>query len=77
MSSSTGNVKVEGGFNGGGFASHESTGEPGNGGGGATDVRIAQDSLYARIIVAGGGGFQKLADMVVVKSVAQDRGTLH
>ena len=29
MSSSTGNVKVEGGFNGGGFASHESTGEPG------------------------------------------------
>lgn len=56
MSSSTGNVKVEGGFNGGGFASHESTGEPGNGGGGATDVRIAQDSLYARIIVAGGGG---------------------
>lgn len=56
MSSSTGNVKVEGGFNGGGFAFHESTGEPGNGGGGATDVRIAQDSLYARIIVAGGGG---------------------
>ena len=56
MSSSTGNVKVEGGFNGGGFAYHESTGEPGNGGGGATDVRIAQDSLYARIIVAGGGG---------------------
>lgn len=56
MSSSTGSVKVEGGFNGGGFASHESTGEPGNGGGGATDVRIAQDSLYARIIVAGGGG---------------------
>lgn len=56
MSSSTGNVKVEGGFNGGGFASHESTGEPGNGGGGATDVRIAQDSLYARIIVADGGG---------------------
>lgn len=56
MSSSTGNVKVEGGFNGGGFAYHESTGEPGNGGGGATDVRIAQDSLYARVIVAGGGG---------------------
>lgn len=56
MSSSTGNVKVEGGFNGGGFASHESTAEPGNGGGGATDVRIAQDSLYARVIVAGGGG---------------------
>lgn len=81
MSSSTGNVKVEGGFNGGGFASHESTGEPGNGGGGATDVRIAQDSLYARVIVAGGGVVQvkitKLADMVVVKPVAQDLGTLH
>lgn len=56
MSSSTSNVKVEGGFNGGGFASHDSIGEPGNGGGGATDVRIAQDSLYARVIVAGGGG---------------------
>lgn len=56
MSSSTGDVKVEGGFNGGGFASHESTGEPGNGGGGATDVRIGKDSLYARVIVAGGGG---------------------
>lgn len=56
MSSSTGNVKVEGGLNGGGFASHESTGEPGNGGGGATDVRIGKDSLHARIIVAGGGG---------------------
>lgn len=56
MFSSTGNVTVEGGFNGGGFAYHESTGEPGNGGGGATDVRIGKDSLYARIIVAGGGG---------------------
>lgn len=56
MSSSTGNVKVEGGFNGGGFAFHESTNEPGNGGGGATDVRIAQDSLYSRVIVAAGGG---------------------
>lgn len=56
MSSSTGNVKVEGGFNGGGFASHESTGEPGNGGGGGSDIRIGTDSLYARVIVAGGGG---------------------
>ena len=56
MSTSSSNVKVEGGFNGGGFASHEGTGEPGNGGGGASDIRIAQDSLYARVIVAGGGG---------------------
>lgn len=68
MSSSTGNVKVEGGFNGGGFASHESTGEPGNGGGGATDVRIAQDSLYARVIVAGGGGWYGGASRYSVSS---------
>ena len=39
------------GFNGGG------TGIPsGRGGGGATDVRIGQNSLYSRVIVAGGGG---------------------
>ncbi|MBQ1924830.1 MAG: hypothetical protein II180_01770 [Proteobacteria bacterium] len=43
----------EGGFNGG---------QPSNGyghtsaGGGATDIRIGTDSLYARVIVAGGGG---------------------
>lgn len=39
------------GFNGGGtgFSS-------GRGGGGATDVRIGQNSLYSRVIVAGGGG---------------------
>lgn len=45
-----------GGFNGGGngYASLET--EPGNGGGGATDIRIEVDSLYARLIVAGGGG---------------------
>lgn len=43
-------VKV-GGFNGGG-AGYSS----GRGGGGASDIRIAEDSLYARVIVAGGGG---------------------
>lgn len=43
-------VKV-GGFNGGG-AGYIS----GYGGGGASDIRIAKDSLYARVIVAGGGG---------------------
>lgn len=40
----------EGGFNGGGHRYGY------KGGGGATDVRIGKDSLYARIIVAGGGG---------------------
>ena len=37
-----------GGFNGGGSG--------GYGGGGASDVRLGTDSLYARVIVAGGGG---------------------
>lgn len=40
----------EGGFNGGGHRYDY------KGGGGATDVRIGKDSLYARVIVAGGGG---------------------
>lgn len=39
------------GFNGGG-----TTGSSGGAGGGATDIRINTDSLYARVIVAGGGG---------------------
>lgn len=39
-----------GGFNGGGLRYTY------NGGGGASDIRIATDSLYARVIVAGGGG---------------------
>ena len=42
--------KTSGGFNGGGMRSTY------NGGGGATDIRIGTDSLYARVIVAGGGG---------------------
>jgi hypothetical protein len=47
---------IEGGFNGGGGAYTTSTTyKPGTGGGG-TDVRIETDSLYARVIVAGGGG---------------------
>lgn len=41
---------TDGGFNGGGRRKEQ------NGGGGATDIRIGQDSLYARVIVAGGGG---------------------
>ena len=43
-----------GGFNGGGNSYQSGT--PRAGGGGATDIRIGTDSLYARVIVAGGGG---------------------
>lgn len=39
-----------GGFNGGGYRYSY------NGGGGGSDIRIGSDSLYARVIVAGGGG---------------------
>ena len=42
-----------GGFNGGGNTVTQ--GAAGSGGGG-TDIRIERDSLYARVIVAGGGG---------------------
>lgn len=42
--------KTNGGFNGGGKRGSY------NGGGGASDIRIGTDSLYARVIVAGGGG---------------------
>lgn len=41
---------ANGGFNGGGLRDSY------NGGGGASDIRIGQNSLYARVIVAGGGG---------------------
>ena len=42
--------KTSGGYNGGGKRSTY------NGGGGGTDIRVGQDDLYARVIVAGGGG---------------------
>ena len=51
-----------GGFNGGGQGGDGTNltsgyiGAGGSGGGGASDIRIGQDSLYARVIVAGGGG---------------------
>ena len=48
-----------GGFNGGGTGaqlSYSGTTTYACSGGGATDIRIGQDSLYARVIVAGGGG---------------------
>ena len=41
---------TNGGYNGGGKRGSYA------GGGGATDIRIGEDSLYARVIVAGGGG---------------------
>ena len=47
----TGASNNSGGFNGGANATYY-----GGGGGGASDIRIGQDSLYARVIVAGGGG---------------------
>lgn len=42
--------RTNGGFNGGGSRGSY------NGGGGGSDIRVGQDSLYARVIVAGGGG---------------------
>ena len=56
MGKSIGSGLAEGGFNGGGTAYGSSTSEPANGGGGASDIRINEDSLYSRVIVAGGGG---------------------
>ena len=46
-----GTTSTAAGFNGGGTGISS-----GRGGGGASDIRIGQDSLYARVIVAGGGG---------------------
>jgi hypothetical protein len=42
-------------FGGGGAAESSSTYNSGSGGG-ASDIRIGTDSLYSRVIVAGGGG---------------------
>lgn len=42
---------INGGYNGGGKGI-----DSGRGGGGASDIRIEQNSLYARVIVAGAGG---------------------
>ena len=44
------NSIYSGGFNGGGYRYQY------HGGGGASDIRIGKDDLYARVIVAGGGG---------------------
>lgn len=50
--STTSGSFVSGGFNGGGAAGYRYGGS----GGGGSDIRIGQDSLYARVIVAGAGG---------------------
>ena len=57
--SSTWNIEITGGFNGGGKGKvryYSKRYSSAGGGGGASDIRIGQDSLYARVIVAGGGG---------------------
>ena len=48
----TSSAVVSGGFNGGGNSGYNGGGS----GGGASDIRIGEDSLYARVIVAGAGG---------------------
>ena len=45
-----------GGYNGGGSGYASSSVEPGNGGGGASDVRLNGQAFTDRVIVAGGGG---------------------
>lgn len=50
----TGSTASSGGFNGGGDGA-SSPDSHAQGGGGGTDIRIGTDSLYARVIVAGGG----------------------
>jgi hypothetical protein len=54
QSSTTG--PAAGGFNGGADGYASSASEPGNGGGGATDIRLNGQSFNNRVIVAGGGG---------------------
>lgn len=52
---STGATASIGGFNGGGNGGAGNSGQGGSGGG-ATDIRINGNTLYDRVIVAGGGG---------------------
>lgn len=60
---------TDGGFNGGGARSSYS------GGGGASDIRIGQDSLYARVIVAGGGGSDGASDKTGMYGGGESGGT--
>lgn len=68
-SSASGTINA-GGFNGGGggrvrYYSKRYTSS--GGGGGASDIRIGQDSLYARVIVAGGGGGEAGTNAAYIK----------
>lgn len=56
VGSISGNGKADGGFPNGGSSWASSTSEGAGGGGGSSDIRIGTDSLYARVIVAEGGG---------------------
>lgn len=56
VGSISGNGKADGGFPNGGSSWASSTSEGAGGGGGSSDIRIGTDSLYARVIVARGGG---------------------
>lgn len=56
VGSISGNGKADGGFPNGGSSWASDTSEGAGGGGGSSDIRIGTDSLYARVIVAGGGG---------------------
>lgn len=59
-----------GGYNGGGNGynrTYGGTSTHGQGGGGGTDIRIGQDSLHARVIVAGGGGGSAEVDAKTTK----------
>ena len=55
-SSSSGGATAAGGFNGGGSSKVYGSTQYFRGGAGASDIRIGTDSLYARVIVAGGAG---------------------
>lgn len=59
-------VQTTGGFNGGGKGYnryYSGTYTYGQGGGGASDIRLGKDSLYARVLVAGGGAGSASANM--------------
>lgn len=65
--------KIEGGYNGGGaIIGYNQTGSSNLGlasGGGGTDMRISHDSLYSRIIVAGGGGRNRMGRNTVTHHI--------
>ncbi|EAY18951.1 loricrin, putative [Trichomonas vaginalis G3] len=55
---------IYGGYNGGGMNINPQ-GSIQNGGGGASDIRIENDDLYSRVLVAGGGGYGgKISDII-------------